>query len=657
MDYSKILRFLRQSTPVIVALISFLILVFGTLSYLNYQKDIWEKDVKTRLFQILMTKKTKLEKALYSRIYYTKSVAAYVSLNPDLSNLEFYNLADELINNDSVISTMSLSKNCIINAIYPAKGHEAAIGLDLLAHPERKEIVEKTIETHKSFIAGPVELIEGGIAFISYTPIFDKTTSQSDKFWGVTDIVIYEDKILQRATLKENEFGFMFALRGYNGLGKDGAVWWGNPAVFNENPVEVNIDLPYGTWVLAAVPEIGWSSYFNQDHVLLILLITSSFVISVLIWLFSKSVVEIRKNEQELNAIFRSMNSLIIEFDQDGRYIKIPPVNADLLIKPREQLLQKSVYEVFPLEMASLFHQKILECLKSKHLVEFEYPLQIGEKNIWFAARLSWRSEHTVIYHAFDISDQKKTRERIIQSEQRLKELNATKDKFFSIIAHDLKSPFNVILGFGDLLKSNYDQFDEDERKELIDGIDDAAKSAFNLLENLLLWANSQSHKVEIKKEMVNVRNLITEAIGVYLPGAENKKISTKINVPEELTAKIDRFTIRTVIGNLYNNAVKFTPKGGTIKIEAYQNTNPDYVEVCVSDNGVGIAPDLIPKLFLVEASKSTAGTENEKGTGLGLLLCKEFVEEHQGEIWVESNCDENLGKPGSRFYFTIPTA
>ena len=655
MNNSTIIRFLKQLTPLFIAMVSFLILVFGTLNYLNYQKDIWEKDLKTRLYQILMTKKTNLEKTLYSRIYYTRSLAAFVSQNPQLTNLEFSHLTEELIHDDSIISTMSLSKNCIISAIYPEKGHEAAIGLDLLSHPERREIVEKTIETHKTFIAGPLELVEGGIAFISYTPIFDKTTHQEETFWGVTDIVIYQDRLLEQASLQTLESGFKFALRGYNGLGNEGAIWWGDPDVFEQNPVTVNIDLPDGSWVLAAVPEIGWSSYYNQDHVLLILLISSSFIISVLIWLFSNSMVKIRKSEQELNAIFKSMNSLIIEFDHAGRYKKIPPVNAALLIKPREQLLNKTVFEIFPPEMAGLFHQKIMECLKSRKLVEFEYPLQIEDRDIWFAARISWKSEQRVIYHAFDITDQKKARERIIQSEHNLKELNATKDKFFSIIAHDLKSPFNVILGFGDLLRLKYDEFDENQRKDLIRDIDEAAKSVFNLLENLLLWANSQSNKVRMKNEVVNLHGLVAEAINVYLPGAENKKITTEVSVPANLSVLVDKFTIRTVIGNLFNNAVKFTQKGGSIKIHAYQAEKSEFIEVCIADNGVGIPPELLPQLFLIEASKSTAGTENEKGTGLGLLLCKEFVEKNGGTIWAKSETDGGANVRGSRFYFTIP--
>lgn len=164
----------KKFFPLILSMVFFAMMMTATIRYIGFKKVQWENNVRAKLFDVLIAKKSKLEKSLYSRIYYTKSVAAYISLKPDLTDIEFYNLAEELIQDDSVISTMAMSKNCIIGALYPLEGHEAAIGLDLLAHPERREIVEKTIETHKTYVAGPVELVEGGMAFISYTPILGR---------------------------------------------------------------------------------------------------------------------------------------------------------------------------------------------------------------------------------------------------------------------------------------------------------------------------------------------------------------------------------------------------------------------------------------------------------------------------------------------------
>ena len=523
----------KQSLPVIIAMLSFAVLITGSTIFNNYKKAIFENDLKTRLHEILMIKKSKMEKALYSRIHYPRSIAAYVSVNPDITSGEFYDLAQQLIKNDSIISSMALSKNCIINAIYPLKGHEAAIGLNLLSHPERKDIVEKTIQTHKTFTAGPVELIEGGIAFISYTPIFSKTTADTNNFWGVTDIVFKQDMLLEQANLKESESGFLFALRGYNGQGNDGAIWWGDEQVFEQNPLTINITLPYGTWVLAAIPELGWSTYFNQDKTIHILLVFSSFIISILIWLISRSFVK------------------------------------------------------------------------------------------------------------------------IVKSEQNLKEVVATKDKFFSIIAHDLRSPFNILLGFSDLLETRYEYLDEAQRKKFIIEINKSSKITLELIENLLLWAKSQSNKISIVKNDLNAKDLIGEAITVNMPNAKKKNISVEISVSEDLIVYADEFTIKTVIGNLFNNAIKFTHKNGEIKISAFQKEN--FIEVSISDNGIGIPPDILSKLFRIEENVSRLGTEKEKGTGLGLMLCKEFIDGHNGSIWVESDPNIDGKEVSTTFYFTLP--
>ena len=199
--------------PYLFATITFLLLFLLISQFTNYYNDNREKDVRSKLYDLLIAKKSLLEKSLNSRIYYTKGIAAYTSINPNTTDTEFYQLAEKLIQKDSVISTMALSKDCVINAIFPLEGHETAIGLNLLEHPQRKIIVENTIKTKNTFLAGPVELVEGGIAFISYTPIFSKTTYASSKFWGVTDIVILKEKLFNEMKLFTSDSNYYFALR------------------------------------------------------------------------------------------------------------------------------------------------------------------------------------------------------------------------------------------------------------------------------------------------------------------------------------------------------------------------------------------------------------------------------------------------------------
>ena len=638
----------NQFAPLVIALIFLAGFLLGTIKYTNYAKGLWEKDVRNRIQEVLITKKTKLEKALYSRIYYTKSVAAYVSLHPYITNSEFYNLAGELIKNDSIISTMALSKNCVIGAIYPIKGHESAIELNLLGHPKRREIVEKTIATQKSFVAGPVELIEGGVAFISYTPIFDKTSKSKNAFWGVTDIVIYQNRLLAEAKLNEVENGFKFALRGYDGRGSNGDVFWGNKDVFAHSPVCVDIELPYGSWVLGAVPQNDWAAYFDQDKALLILLIIGSFIISALIWIISKAILKIRMHELEFKAIFNSLDSLIIELNSEGRYLNIAPTNKLLLFKSEDQLLNKTVFEIFDEKTASLFHSSILECLKTRQLITIEYPLVINDTEKWFLARISSKTKDTVIFHTYDFTEQRKQQEEIKVSEKSLKELNATKDKFFSIIAHDLKNPFNLLTNYTELLLEKFDVYDRSKIDEILQIINSASNSASKLVENLMVWAQSQTNRIEFKPQAIDFKDLVTENISLLENIAKEKSISISSSINSGCFISVDKNMMNSILRNLVSNAIKYTKPNGSITINSSQHQN--MLQICIADNGIGMSSDTCSNLFKIEKSISTPGTANEKGTGLGLIICKEFIEKHGGAIWVESE----VGK-GSKFTFSLP--
>jgi signal transduction histidine kinase len=226
----------------------------------------------------------------------------------------------------------------------------------------------------------------------------------------------------------------------------------------------------------------------------------------------------------------------------------------------------------------------------------------------------------------------------------------STKDKFFSIIAHDLRSPLATILGYLDLLQTDYNSISKEEKIDFINDINESAKSSFKLLNNLLLWARSQQNRIKLDIQKHNLKAIITEAIEAYLSGSRVKKISIEILVPEDIYIYADLFTLQCVISNLFNNAIKFTPKNGVIFIKA--KLKDGFANIQVIDNGVGIPEERINKLFKIEESISTKGTEDEKGTGLGLLLCKEFIEKNKGSIQIESTINK-----GTKVIFQIPTS
>ncbi len=237
---------------------------------------------------------------------------------------------------------------------------------------------------------------------------------------------------------------------------------------------------------------------------------------------------------------------------------------------------------------------------------------------------------------------------KVEQRTKELQELNATKDKFFSIIAHDLKNPFNALMGFSSLLLDDFDAFNDEEKKDLIKTMSDASENAYKLLQNLLEWSRSQTGSIKWNPETINLDQIANETINLLKNQAMNKDISIQGVVPANTQVYADGNMVITVIRNLMSNALKYTPKGGEVKL--FSNKQDYFIEITVEDNGVGIRKEDIDKLFRIDVNFSTSGTENEQGTGLGLILCKEFVEKNGGKIWAESE----EGK-GSKFKFTLP--
>jgi signal transduction histidine kinase len=229
-----------------------------------------------------------------------------------------------------------------------------------------------------------------------------------------------------------------------------------------------------------------------------------------------------------------------------------------------------------------------------------------------------------------------------------LNELNASKDKFFSIIAHDLKNPFNTIIGFSDMMKESIRLNDPATFYEYTEMINTSAIQTLRLLDNLLEWANSQRGKLTFTPVQVILKELVKDEFVMLDDMAIGKNIELRNNVNDLITVVADKNMLRTILRNLITNAVKFTHRDGKVEVDAI--VYPGHVEVTVSDNGIGMPKVTMAKLFRIDANLSTRGTENEKGTGLGLFLCKEFVEKHGGKIWVVS--EENKG---SVFHFILP--
>lgn len=234
---------------------------------------------------------------------------------------------------------------------------------------------------------------------------------------------------------------------------------------------------------------------------------------------------------------------------------------------------------------------------------------------------------------------------------ERTKELKvaiATKDLIFSIIAHDLKSPFNSILGFTELLKNKIRNLDVEKSEKLISSMYFQAKSTYNLLENLLNWARSNSNQIAFDPTSCDISEIFKVTINQIGDSAQLKNISINSFHQNEFNAFADKNMLEVVLRNLLSNAIKYTECNG--KIEIYSKSVGEFIEITISDNGIGMTKEVKDKLFKSDLHESKPGTENERGTGLGLIICNDFIKRNHGKIWIENN-----GKKGTSFKFTLP--
>jgi len=236
----------------------------------------------------------------------------------------------------------------------------------------------------------------------------------------------------------------------------------------------------------------------------------------------------------------------------------------------------------------------------------------------------------------------------IKRQNEELKKINATKDKFFSIIAHDLRSPFGAIVGYSNILEKQVEKKNYSGIAKFAEIIQISSEKAMALLMNLTEWAQSQTGIMRFNPEPLNMVDLIYETVNLFYDIANQKLIEFEKILPPEAPVMADRAMVSTILRNLLSNAIKYTEPGGKITLSV--TTETDELIVFVADSGVGIPKNRMDKIFRIDESYSTSGTMNEKGTGLGLILCKEFIDKHNGKIWVESE-----EAKGSVFYFSLP--
>jgi PAS domain S-box-containing protein len=315
------------------------------------------------------------------------------------------------------------------------------------------------------------------------------------------------------------------------------------------------------------------------------------------------------------------------------------------------EFLNMKITDFNILDESKIRRQLDVQFSKNEGYFIFKHRLSSGEiRDVEIrAVPIEYEDDKKVFFAVVhDITQRMKAMNDLKFSEQRLQELNATKDKFFSIIAHDLKNPLGSFKQLVEAISSEYDTMRPEEMRELLGDVRDLAMHTYDLLENLLTWSRTQRGQIEYNPVRVDLSFIAYNNVSLLQIAAREKNIKILQDIPKEVYAMADTNMVTTIFRNLLSNAIKFTPENGAIRIHC--DVRDKHVLIAIKDTGVGISEDNISKLFRIDVQHTTPGTNNEKGTGLGLILCHEFVTKNGGNIWVESK----LGA-GTEFKFTLP--
>jgi PAS domain S-box-containing protein len=360
----------------------------------------------------------------------------------------------------------------------------------------------------------------------------------------------------------------------------------------------------------------------------------------------------LQESENKYRKIFDYVDDVFYRVDKDGLFIELSPSIYRYTGYTAEELMGKSITTIYynPDER----NKMIEDIIEKKYVTDYQIIMKNKNEDPLYVSVSSHvlygtDSEYNGIEGSLrDVSERKKNENKIIQMNNELKDLNATKDKIFSIIAHDLRSPFQGILGYTQILSEDFDELTDAERIDFIQGIDSLSKGTYKLLDNLLQWSRLQTGKMIYSPSSLNLFETLCQAIELLKEVAREKDIEIETRIDNNIKLDADSTMLETVVRNLISNAVKFTNPNGKIIVAAEKNENA--CVVTVEDNGVGISEENIEKLFKIDKGISTKGTSGEQGTGLGLLLCKEMIDLHNGKIIVESE----HGK-GTKFSVVIP--
>lgn len=633
-----------------------------SLLYLPLEWTAREKsreEQSENLLRELSDLRGKIERTIFEETARIHGIAAVVRANPDITQQQFSSIAAGIAGANHRIRNIAAARDLVITHMYPVKGNEKAVGLSYRDNAAQWPAVKRAIDQNALVIAGPVELAQGGTAFIARTPIYLPTSSigaglsrvsEGSQLWGIISAVIDIDIILTLAAPYENR-GTHIALRGKDALGTAGAAFYGNAEVF-ENPDELmTISLPSGSWEIGArktTPGISntLDSWVPRTAILLIcctIFISFSYRYRTLL----RTADLARKSElteRKYQALFENARDAILIIDPENRTIRdcntiaasrLGYLRSELLNQPVSFINQDPGYSDRVMDEMSRSLKSDLEQIETVHLTKSGEPVPVEITRSY----LSLDGETFVLCIARDITDRKKQEHNLQAAHYRAEMANRSKSEFLANMSHELRTPLNAIIGFSEIMKlETFGKLGSEKYADYIAIIKSSGDHLLSLINDILDLSKVEAGKIELNENICNIETTLKAAIRMIEIRAKEMEVTISCEAPIDLpNLYADQRLLDQILHNTLSNAVKFSFRGGSIEISANLIDNGKSICIEVSDHGQGMSEEEIQHAMQPFNQVQDPRVKDKEGTGLGLPLMKALMELHDAELEIES--------------------
>ncbi len=641
-------------------------LVYIALSqYWEEQHNHHKSEALKTLSQLRATVETELN----SRLNITRALAGFAIAQDELSQQQFELFAEQFGQEMSAVKSLQLAKDGIVSHVWPYEANKQALGHNLLGDPARERAARKAIESRNIWVAGPVRLLQGGVALIGRYPIFKKQQSEQSSFWGFATILIDLPAMFEQLGIYPENADYRLAVRGRDGLGAKGAVFFGQLGTFLQASEILDLRLPIGNWQIAISPTQPQQSQKHWVMVIISLLFAAP--IGVVIYHFLKlpqriryqvkqTTHELKSNQQLFSSAIETMPAGFAIFNENNQlaqyntsYQKHHPagvraVQTGVSARQLTYLTCKNSAEL----ISELNGKPIKQADLAGLLQQTDFSYEVNIKDKWYRVLSRGMDNGCRVEFLIDYTSIKQNQIDLAKALDSAITANNTKSQFLATISHEVRTPLNAVIGLLGLLKDKH--CSPNQQQQYLKTANRSAKHLLTLLNEILDISKMEAGKLELENVYFSLQDTVRNTVSLVKSKAEEKNVALDLQCPHIANDYVegDQGRLQQVLLNLLSNAVKFTEQGKvTVKVQQTQLSDQQVrVQFSIADQGIGFSAEQAARLFEPFSQLDSSSQRRHEGTGLGLSICKKLTELMGGQIKAE-------GEPGkgATFSFNIP--